>query len=348
MCNYSKSSIAWGIAQRYSGWYNPGAMPRPLHLLFGLWVWALLVGCAAGEDLDSTAPAYELTPYTSPSPTREITIEPPSLPSPQSAGPTPTPLTYTIQEGDTLLGVALRYGLALEQLIAANPGVNPRALSIGQQIYIPAPEGDAAGVLLATPTPIPLELTKVRCYPTPAGDLWCGLGVHNSLEVPVEGVSVAMLLFRGEDELLAQEVVFSPLNRIQAGDFLPVFAFFEDLSRDFVAAQARLQSAVVYEKEADPYLDVALTVTHDERSAVGKRWLLVGRVIVPDENLTVGVHVSVLLIAYDALDQVVGYSKWVSEELLQAGESVPFELSVYSVGPEIERVETRTEGLILP
>jgi LysM repeat protein len=316
-------------------------------LPFWLWACFLVAGCAPGESFEPPQPTYELRLYRTPSPTQEVTLEPPALPSPQSAGPTPTPLTYTIQEGDTLLGVALRYGLELEQLLAVNPGVNPRALSIGQQIYIPAPEGEEAGALLATPTPVPLELSAVRCYPTPAGDLWCGLEVHNGLEPPVEGTSVSLYLFGVEGELLAQKVVHSPLNRIQAGDFLPFFAFFEDLSREFVAAQARLQSAVVYEKESYPYADMELTVQRDERSTLGKRWLLAGRLAVPDDAQASDVRASVLLIAFDERDQVVGYSKWEAKELLEAGEAETFELTVFSAGPSIERVETRTEGLVL-
>jgi len=44
---------------------------------------------------------------------------------------------YVIQSGDTLSGVAKRFGVSLSALQAANPTVNPRALQIGQRIVIP-------------------------------------------------------------------------------------------------------------------------------------------------------------------------------------------------------------------
>jgi hypothetical protein len=58
--------------------------------------------------------------------------------------PTPTPgQEYTIQPGDTLYNIATAaYGAAnadqgVTAIEAANPGIDPNNLQIGQQIYIP-------------------------------------------------------------------------------------------------------------------------------------------------------------------------------------------------------------------
>lgn len=45
---------------------------------------------------------------------------------------------YTIRRGDTLGAIAAGAGVRLDALIAANPGVRPRALAVGQAIRIPA------------------------------------------------------------------------------------------------------------------------------------------------------------------------------------------------------------------
>ncbi len=45
---------------------------------------------------------------------------------------------YTIQAGDTLYLIAQRFGITLAALLAANPGVDPVRLSIGQRICVPA------------------------------------------------------------------------------------------------------------------------------------------------------------------------------------------------------------------
>lgn len=46
--------------------------------------------------------------------------------------------SYTIRSGDTLGAIADRNGVALDNLIAANPGVDPRRLRVGGRLVIPA------------------------------------------------------------------------------------------------------------------------------------------------------------------------------------------------------------------
>ena len=61
--------------------------------------------------------------------------------------PCPGGFLYTVQAGDTLFGLARRFGLSLATLLAANPdldpaqnpGVDPNRLAIGQQVCIPSP-----------------------------------------------------------------------------------------------------------------------------------------------------------------------------------------------------------------
>jgi LysM repeat protein len=45
--------------------------------------------------------------------------------------------TYTIHSGDTLSAVADRLGLSLSALLAANPGIKPENLQIGQVVHLP-------------------------------------------------------------------------------------------------------------------------------------------------------------------------------------------------------------------
>jgi LysM repeat protein len=51
--------------------------------------------------------------------------------------PTPAPLVYIVQEGDTLSAIAQRYGVTIDEIVAANGLPNPDVLSIGQTIVIP-------------------------------------------------------------------------------------------------------------------------------------------------------------------------------------------------------------------
>ncbi len=58
---------------------------------------------------------------------------------------TPPPTTcpagsfsYTIKAGDTLYSLAIRYNTTVDAILQLNPGINPNALQIGQQICIPS------------------------------------------------------------------------------------------------------------------------------------------------------------------------------------------------------------------
>src|SRR5512143_3188735 len=63
----------------------------------------------------------------------------------------PTPFTYTVQAGEPMGGIALKFGVALGDLEAANPGVLPNTMSIRQVLRIP--RIPANPFCNATPTP---------------------------------------------------------------------------------------------------------------------------------------------------------------------------------------------------
>jgi LysM repeat protein len=47
--------------------------------------------------------------------------------------------TCTVRAGDTPAAIARKYGVKLDALLAANPGLNPKRLKVGQSITIPSP-----------------------------------------------------------------------------------------------------------------------------------------------------------------------------------------------------------------
>src|SRR5687767_6739928 len=61
--------------------------------------------------------------------------------SAQASGP-----VYIVQAGDTLSLIASRFNVTLNDLITANPAIDPNFLSEGQQIIIPGLEG-VSGIL---------------------------------------------------------------------------------------------------------------------------------------------------------------------------------------------------------
>jgi peptidoglycan endopeptidase LytF len=51
----------------------------------------------------------------------------------------PGGIIYTIVSGDTIYAIARRYNVSVDAILGANPGINPNALYIGQQLCIPIP-----------------------------------------------------------------------------------------------------------------------------------------------------------------------------------------------------------------
>ena len=73
-----------------------------------------------------------------------------------AAAPAASGQTHTVQPGDTLGAIAARFGLSVDQLLAANPQIfNPNLISVGQEIRIP---GGAAGPATGGGAPAPLSV----------------------------------------------------------------------------------------------------------------------------------------------------------------------------------------------
>ena len=47
--------------------------------------------------------------------------------------------THTVASGETAVRIAHRYGISLDALLAANPGLEPRKMRVGQVLNIPSP-----------------------------------------------------------------------------------------------------------------------------------------------------------------------------------------------------------------
>lgn len=63
--------------------------------------------------------------------------------------------SYTIRSGDTLSAVAAKCGLALPEVLAANPGIEPRRLAVGQAVALPGAAQAAVPAPSSSPAPAP-------------------------------------------------------------------------------------------------------------------------------------------------------------------------------------------------
>ena len=87
-----------------------------------------------------------------------------------AAQPAPSAGVYAVAERDTLWSVAKRLGVSPETLAAANPGIDPRRLSIGQRLAVPAGV-DAAQLAKAQERPVAASVaTAARTHSVAEGD----------------------------------------------------------------------------------------------------------------------------------------------------------------------------------
>lgn len=80
------------------------------------------------------------TPPVVEEPTAEVPVANPNTPvtQAQTVQPAPQAQTYTVQEGDTMSGIANKYGLTSTELANYNNLTDVNALHIGQVLKIPA------------------------------------------------------------------------------------------------------------------------------------------------------------------------------------------------------------------
>jgi len=99
------------------------------------------------------APATAAASTPAPAATSAPATAAPATATPVAAAPTETPApavtvtpsslgqTYAVQAGDFPASIAEKFGVTLEALLAANPGIDPTNLQIGQVLIIPPKPG---------------------------------------------------------------------------------------------------------------------------------------------------------------------------------------------------------------
>lgn len=323
-------------------------------MVFGIILFGLItVGCAQATPalLPTSTQIPPLTPYWSPTlPKSTATQTRLQNTSTAPPSPTPTPVTYEVVRGDTMLGVALRFGISLEDLLAANPEVDPRFLSVDTLLVIPQPEESAEE--LATPTPPAVELARPVCYRTLEARAWCFLMVNNDQPYALENISAWIGIYTPEGNIVAGELAITPLNWLPAGQAMPiVISFPPPLPDDFTVTSERF-SALIVSGETDRYLQTKLELDRIEISADGLWASIRGNVMLPAESRAAQL-IWLLGVAYDDKGNVVGVRRWEAEAsgsqdqpatILEAGENLSFSFEVYSLGPEIEHLELLAEA----
>ena len=299
--------------------------------------------CAGLTSYLPAGPTASLAPWPTATVTRLRPTPVPTVAATFEIGASPTPFKHVVVQGETFLGIAFLYGLEEDALLLANPGIVPGLLSIGQELLIPGPEGTPIGSLIPTSTPIPLALQPPTCYRRASGGAWCLAGIHNPTSQDLENLVVE---FRLQDEtgaVVQTARAVPPLNRLPAGATMPVAAPFPDAAPDVGSASVLVLSVIAARDVEGRYYAPAIVQTADDRQDGGLSWLIGGTIEAaleaPESNRTV-----LLATAFDDSDRVVGFAVWEADPALEAGELRAFSVRVFSLGPEIARVDLMAES----
>lgn len=309
-----------------------------------LMVW--LMGCAApsmpeGTHTPTPTQVGTLNPYR----TRTFTPTPlasPTLTQPLPS-PTPTPIRHVVKKGEDMFGIALRYGIAPQALLEANPTVNPRVMSVGTVLIIPAVGLPTPTGQVPSPTPQPLVLGEPVCYPALDGGAWCFVAVQNPLEQALEDV-VAVIRVSGSDQgELLERTAYAPLNLLPAGKRLVLSAYFPAPFPQSPRVAAELRMAHPVPAGDVRYLPAEVEVEAVQLASDGKSAVVSGSISFKESSSTVQT-LWLALQAFDELGKPAGVRRVDIPAPAQGSQSVAFEAAVYSAGAPISSVEVLVEA----
>ncbi len=289
-----------------------------------------LVACS-GEVVTPQPTVDTLPTPTSdalPSPTLRVTATAPLLPPAPTATPTvtPTPIVHVVQEGDTLGAIAFQYGVSVQALQAANGIENPQFLQINQRLVIPTGETESEvvpGLLLPTPTPLPVTLQGIALYETPVGSLWCLGEVVNASDVTLTSAQVRVVLLNAESERLVEATAFAVADFIPPGERSPFGVLFTNPPSGWANPYVTLVRSDSIAVLTDTY--VPMTVADVLGRPIETQFQVEGTVQNADAEQSAS-DVSIIVTTYNAEGQVTGFRQSGADVAgsLEPGATAPF------------------------
>ena len=294
-----------------------------------LWLMMLLTACTTAPAPSPVAPTATLRPLPTQSPRFASTLRSPTpiiSPAPPtstlSPAASPTPVLYIVQSGDTLIGIAVRFGVTLEALEAVNVGIDPGNLQPGQTLNIPPGAVDSAAPVSAPIlAPLSVAANPFTCYPTPAASLICLSEFVNTTGQPIVNLAVQATLVNGDGTPGTSGMAYSPLDLIPPGAAVPLAVVFN------APAEGNTANALVTQADSGAGLaDRFVSVTVNDVNGVPVQGgLTLNGSLVNPTSIELR-SVVVIATVYNALGSVTGYRKIVLAEPLAANASAVFSI----------------------
>jgi LysM repeat protein len=241
---------------------------------------------------------------------------------------------YVIQEGDTLLGVAARYGISLDAIRLANPDLKPELLQIGQQLTIPPLTGDNQPLgPMPVSTPIPLTIGNTAWYTTPTGGLWFVGEVVNETDFSVENVRLGVTVYDRDGSVAAQSDGWAAADVLATGEKAPFGMLFGPEVAEMATYDAYLLSSEPVTR--DGFWNTDLTITESAGGLEDQVYRLSGTV--RNDGDVEANEVTLVVTLYDSNGRITGFLQERLDESLPAGSETAFVLWLAPVGPGSEQ-----------
>lgn len=201
----------------------------------------LLQGCGifgkkpADQDVNAIPEDTGAVPVET-APVMRVETAPVELPVVASTTP------YTIQKGDTLSGIAYKYSLRWQDVVAVNPGITPTRLRIGQVIQLPGQ------VELSKARHVPVSTPKVSAPKTTAPKASAASGPSVTYTVK-SGDSLSVIAYKhGVKTAVIREANALKSDRIVVGQKLKI----PGAKKSAESAPAAQKAAVTAPKTSAP------------------------------------------------------------------------------------------------
>jgi len=305
---------------------------------FGI-ILLILAGCRGIQKFDNSGTS-KLTPFVTQvdinaiAETPEVATETVSTPA-----PTAVPIIHVVALGETISSIALLYGMPMDAITKANPGVKPTVLIVGDELVIPTSNNRQSVIV----DPVILENVQISdpdCVRTRDGGFWCAVLVENQGQEDLENI-VVTFSFRASDGNVIEERSTPTLMRFAAaGTAIPAVVFLEHVPSMYADSHVVLFSALAMEASMSTYLTVE--VEEEIRTLHGREGVISGRMRVEAEQDRDRADIWIGAVAFDVDGSIVGVRRLDSSVI--TNEVFNFSVTVYSTADSIDRVELYTEA----
>ena len=249
-----------------------------------------------------------------------------------------------------MFGIALRFGIPLEALKTANPSINPNAMGENTTLVLPVTATPGASSTPLPPTEVPASATPqvtptahsaypVYGYVDTLGGLRVFVIYSSKRGQPVENPSALVSLQDKMGTARLESVAVLPLNILEPGSDLPLVAYFPAPIPTSFILSAQPDFELPVPKADTRYLKTVIaeqkvSLAEDKKSALVEAKL----------NFEGGEVVSAMavVVAFGNGDLPIGYRRI---ELQNPGNlDNMLQLTVYSLGPQIETVKIYAEA----